>query len=464
MAKDLRTYINQLVQAMPEQIKSVKREVNPELELTGLVEKLENQGKSFTTMFHKVKGSRIPLLINLGASYERLALALDTKVENMVEEYSKRENNSIDVKEITDGPVKEVILKNQNVDLNVLPITVHNEHDGGKYIAAGPAIMKDPESQKHNLGLYRLQVQGKDQLGLFINPANHGFLIGERYRELGKPMEVAVVIGHHPAFLMASISKLEGYGGEFEVAGGLLGEPLEVIKGETIDLMVPAQAEIVIEGVVNPGQKRDEGPFGEWPRYYTGLGDRPFIKVTAITMRKDPIYQDIMAAHDEHNVLGALPRMGSLYRRIKEVLPTVKAINLPLSGCGRVRCYISLTKHSDGEPKQAAFAALATDPNIKYIILVDDDIDVFNEKEVLWALSTRFQAHDDLIVMPNCIGSHLIPTAHDITKHKAGVMETKLILDATIPAPPTTFPRRAKVTPEVVASIKPEEYIDKFTW
>ena len=244
MAKDLRTYINQLFQAMPEQIKSVKREVNPELELTGLVEKLENQGKSFTTMFHKVKGSRIPLLINLGASYERLALALDTKVENMVEEYSKRENNSIDVKEITDGPVKEVILKNQNVDLNVLPITVHNEHDGGKYIAAGPTIMEDPESQKHNLGLYRLQVQGKDQLGLFINPANHGFLIGERYRELGKPMEVAVVIGHHPAFLMASISKLEGYGGEFEVAGGLLLEHAQVVDhhacGRQVDFAFPA--------------------------------------------------------------------------------------------------------------------------------------------------------------------------------------------------------------------------------
>ena len=156
--------------------------------------------------------------------------------------------------------------------------------------------------------------------------------------------------------------------------------------------------------------------------------------------------------------------MGSLYRRIKEALPTVKAINLPLSGGGRVRCYISLKKRSDGEPKQAAFAALATVPDIKHVILVDDDIDVFNEKEVLWALSTRFQAHEDLIVMPNCIGSHLIPTAHDITKLKPGVMETKLIFDATIPAPPTYFPCRARVPTEIVDSINPEEYIEKFVW
>ena len=307
MAKNLRTYLKQLVQAMPEQIKSVNREVDPKFELTGIVEKLEDQGKSLALMFHKVKGSKIPLIINIGASYERLAHVLDTDVQNMVTEYSKRENNRIGVKEVNDGPVKEVILKKKDVDLNVLPLTVHNEHDGGKYIAAGPAMMKDPDSQKTNVGLYRLQVQEKDQLGLFINPANHGYLIEGRYRDLGKPMEVAVVIGHHPAFLMASISKLEGYGGEMEVAGGLMGEPLEVIKGETIDLLVPAQAEIVIEGIVNPELKRDEGPFGEWPRYYTGLGDRCYIKVTAITMRKDAIYQDIMAAHDEHNTLGALP-------------------------------------------------------------------------------------------------------------------------------------------------------------
>jgi len=195
---------------MPEQIKSVNREVNPKFEITGIVEKLENQGKSLAIMFHKVKGSKIPLLINVGASYERLALAFDTTVEHMVAEYSKRESNRMSVKEVNDSPVKEVIFKNKDIDLNMLPITIHNEHDRGKYIAPGPTIMKDPDSQKHNVGLYRLQVQEKDQLGLFINPANHGYLFGERYGEIGKPMEVAVVIGHHPAFLMASISKLEG--------------------------------------------------------------------------------------------------------------------------------------------------------------------------------------------------------------------------------------------------------------
>ncbi len=465
MSKNLRTYLNQVMKTFPDKMKIVNKEVEPEFGVSAPLEKLENQGESPLVVFNNIKGSIIPLVANLGASYERLALAIDTDTKNMVSEYGKRERNRIPIREVAIGPVKDVILKGKEIDLNILPIIKHNEEDAGKYISAGPTLMKDPDTGNQNLGLYRLQVQGKDQLGLFINPANHGFLIGEKYRELGKPMEVAVIIGHHPAVLMASVSKLEGYGGELEVAGGLLGEPLEVVRGETVDLLVPAEQEIVIEGIINPQLKQDEGPFGEWPRYYTGRGERWFIKITSITMRKNPIYQTVMAAHDEHNILGALPRMGSLYRRIREVLPTVKDVNLPLSGCGRVRCYISLKKYADGEAKQAAFIALAVEPNIKHLVLVDEDIDVFNEKQVLQALSTRFDAREDLIVMKNCLGSHLIPTAFDVTKLKHGGMETKLIFDATKPVGKhlngKEFSHMVRVPQEVKEKINLEEYLEE---
>jgi 2,5-furandicarboxylate decarboxylase 1 len=380
-------------------------------------------------------------------------------MDNMVETYSESERKRVPVKEVSTGPVKDVVLTGSDVDLGILPVTVHNEMDGGRYISAGITVVKDPATGAHNGGMYRLQMQGKDQLGFFVNPANHAYLITQDYKERGENMEVAVVLGHHPCFLMAGISKLEGYGGEYEVAGGLLGEPLEVVKGETIDLMVPAEAEIVIEGVIDPTKSRDEGPFGEWPRYYTGSGERPFIKVTAITMRKDAIYENVMAAHNEHNMLGALPRMGSLLRRVKEVLPSVKSVNLPLSGGGRVFCYISMNKRSDGEPKQAAFAALGVEPNIKHVVLVDDDINVFNEQDVLWAVATRFEADRDLIIMPECIGSHLIPTAHDITGLKHGAMQTKLIFDATMPAKPTPFPKRADVPRSIEEKINLQDYL-----
>ena len=467
MSKNLRTYLNQVIKLLPNQIKIVDKEVDPEFGVSALIEKLEHQGKDPLVIFNNIKGSKIPLVINLAANYDRLALSLDTTdvdVKSIVEEYMKREQNIIPTKEVSNSPVKDIILKGKDIDLNILPIIKHNEEDPGKYISAGATLIKDPETGSQNLGLYRLQVQAKDELGLNINPASHGFLIGEKYRELGKSMEVAVLIGHHPAIIMSAVSKLEGYGGELEVAGGLLGEPVEVIKGETVDLLVPAEQEIVIEGIVNPRIMRDEGPFGEWAGYSTGRGPKWFIKITAITMRKNPIYQSIMAAHVEHTILGCLPRMGSLLRRIRGVLPTVNSVNLPVSGMGRVRCYISLKQHTDGEAKQAAFIALAIEPYITNIILVDDDIDVFNENQVLWALSTRFDAREDLIMMKNCLGARSIPTAFDITKHKHGDgnMQTKLIFDATRNVTPLhgePFPKAARVPKEIVDKVVPEEYL-----
>ncbi|UCG94326.1 MAG: UbiD family decarboxylase [Candidatus Aerophobus sp.] len=462
MNQSLRSFIDLVARARPGDIKAVTREVDPKFEIPAVVEKLETRKESPMVIFKNVKGSKLPVLINLAASYERLALALDTEVHHLADEYARREENRLPVKEVSEAPVKEVVFKGKDVDLTRLPIVTHNERDAAAYITAGPLIVKDPDTGAFNCGLYRLQLQEKDQMGLFINPHNHAYLIGERYAERNELMEVAVVIGHHPAFLMSSLSRLEGFGGELEVAGGLLDEPLEVIKAETVNLLIPSQAEIVIEGVVDPKLKREEGPFGEWPRYYTGTGKRWYVKVNAIAMRADAIYQDIFAAHNEHNMIGAVPKMGSLCRRVKGALPTVRAVNLPLSGGGRARCYISLKKRSDGEPKQAAFEALVTEPNIKHLVLVDDDVDVFNEEEVLWALSTRFQADKDLIIMPGCIGSHLIPTAYDATGLGHGVMETKLIFDATKPAPPTRFPVRDRVPQKILDRIEPEEYLEDY--
>ncbi|MFQ5872170.1 MAG: UbiD family decarboxylase [Dehalococcoidia bacterium] len=464
MPKDLRTYLAQLSEARPGDIKVVDKEVDPKWEVTAYVEKLRREGKfGFPALlFNNVRGSRFPVLINLCGSYERLALSIDADVRTMVPEYAKREGNPIPPVEVdrSEAPVKEVIWTGDQVDLYKLPILHHNELDAGPYIDAGPCIVRDPDTGKLNAGIYRHQLQAKDEIGFMTNPAHHGSYVLRRYRELGKPMEVAIAIGHHPCWTMAGVSKLPGIGGELEVAGGLLGEPLEVVRGETVDLLMPARAEIVIEGVVDtsPDALRDEGPFGEYPRYYTGVGPMPWVKVTAITMRKDATYQSVFNAHIEHTCLGALPRMGSLYRRVREVVPSVTMVNLPISGMGRGHAYISLKKARDGEPKQVAFAAFAVDPIIKHVFVVDDDVDVFNEEEVLWCMCTRFQADRDLTIIPYTLGAHLVPCTYDIDRderakdrHKK-VMETKMILDLTKPAPPTYFPPRCGVPEEVVQS------------
>ena len=455
MPKDLRSFLEEVKRAYPGDFFTVGREVDLRYEATAIVEKLEAEDRFPVLLFTGVKGHKMPVVTNLAASYARLALAIGSDVGHMVPHYARRAEEALPVKWVDRGeaPVKDVALTANDVDLAKLPIPIHNELDAGQYISGGVAITRDPDTGEINAGIYRHQVQGAAQLGWFINPGNHANYVRLRYEALGRPMDVAIAIGHHPAMLLAAVSKLRGIGGELEVMGGLMGEPVEVVRGETVDLPVPARAEIVIEGQILPGERQDEGPFGEWPRFYTGTGERPFIRVSAITMRRDPIFQDLTAAHAEHSLVGCLPRMGSLYKRIKEVVPSLVNVNLPLSGGGRVYCYISIKKNVDGEPQQAAFAALTTDNSIREVVVVDDDIDVFNERDVLWARATCFQADKDLAIIPYALGSHLNPTAYNYARDGKGALETKLIFDATRPAAPASFPARARAHPHAVAAV-----------
>lgn len=468
MAQDLRTYLDKLLKHYPEQLKIVEDEVDPEFEATAIVDKIERdeQYPGFpAVLFKNIKGSDVPLLLNLHGTYPRVALSIDTDVQNMVPEYGKREGSPIPPTQVSSeqAPVHEVVWTGDDIDINRLPFLVHQELDAGKYITSAATLAKDPETGRTNAGIFRHQIQGPKQVGFMTNPAHHTSYILRANRDAGQPLEVALVIGHHPAMLMAAVSKLPGIGGELDVMGGLLGEPVEVVKGKTVDIDVPARAEIVIEGVVDtdPEAVQNEGPFGEYPLYYTRIGPMPWVKITAVTMRRDPIYVDVFNAHREHLVLGALPRMGSMFRRVRDAMPTVTAINLPLSGI-RSMAFISMNKKVEGEPKIAACAAFAVDPILKHVFVVDDDLDVFNEDEVLWAFTTRFQADRDLTVMPNFLGGHLNPVTYSWHREEKGPMETKMIFDCTMPAAPVTFPQRCRIPPDVSERVQPHQVLKDY--
>lgn len=461
MAQDLRTYLEELVRTRPEQLKIVEEEVDPEFEATAIVHKMEKDPKypGFpAVLFKNIKGSKIPLLLNLHGTYERVALSIGADVPGMVPEYARREGSPVPTTLVPSeqAPVHEVVLTGDDIDVTKLPSLVHQELDAGRYITSAAAVSRDPDSGRLNAGIFRHQIQGPNQVGFMTNPAHHTSYILRNYRDQGRKMEVALVIGHHPAMLMAAVSKLPGIGGELEVMGGLLGESVDVVQCKTVDLQVPARAEIVIEGIVDtdPEKVQNEGPFGEYPLYYTRLGPMPWLQVTAITMRRQPIYVDVFNAHREHLVLGALPRMGGIYRRVRESIPTVTAVNLPLMGI-RSTLFIAMKKKVDGEPKIAASAAFAVDPILKHIFIVDDDIDVFDNDQVMWAFTTRFQGDRDLIVMPNFLGGHLNPVTYGFHREEKGPMETKMILDCTRPAPPATFPPACRVPPDVVERVDP---------
>jgi 2,5-furandicarboxylate decarboxylase 1 len=233
-----------------------------------------------------------------------------------------------------------------------------------------------------------------------------------------------------------------------------------MVKCKTVDLEVPARAEIVIEGIVDTDLEKvqNEGPFGEYPLYYTRLGPMPWVQITAVTMRRQPIYVDVFNAHREHLVLGALPRMGSIFRRVREAMPTVTDVSLPLMGI-RSTLVIQMKKRVEGEPKIAASAAFAVDPILKHIFIVDDDIDPHDFDQVLWAWTTRFQADRDLIIMPNFLGGHLNPVTYGWNREEKGPQETKMIIDCTRPAPPITFPPACRVPPDVVEKVQPGQLI-----
>lgn len=456
MAKDLRTYLDELVASRPDDLLVWDEEVDPRFGVTAVIERLENEGRNPAVLFPRVRGSQFPCLINLGASFIRLALALGKRdVRSAVDDLAFRESTPIAPKIVQreNAPVKEVVLRGDEVNLDLFPILVHNEFDGGYYVDAGPMMLRQRGSGAYNVGLYRHQKHSRNRLGVMINPANHGNYIRAEYEDQNEPTPCAIVIGHHPAWILASVTKQPSVGGELEITGAFLGEPLEVVRAETIDMFVPARAEIIIEGSIPAHKRHQEGTFGEWPRYYYKEGPQPYIEISAITMRRQPIYQSIFNAHNEHTVIGSLPRVGSLLRRVRGAVPSVVAVNLPISGAGRSHCYISIKKRADGEPKQAAMAAMVTDPNVKLVIVVDEDIDVFNEELVLWALATRFQADRGMAIIPHALGSHLIPTAYGWNRLDKGTMESKLIFDATKPLPPYDFPKAARAPDAAIAAV-----------
>ena len=455
MPKDLRSFISEVAEKRPDQIKLISEEVDPRFGVTAVAAKLEKQGEFPALYFETVGDTEVPAIVNLTATYDRLALALGTDVRHMVQHYAEKQSHPIPPQVVQDAPVKEVIWTGPDADLTRLPIPTHNALDGGPYLTGAMLVARDPATGVLNVGLYRHQVFSRDELGVWFIRSHHGGYIQQAYEEMDRPMPVAIAIGHHPAAVMGAVSRIPGMGGEYDEAGGLLGEPLEVVQCETSDLLVPARAEIVIEGVIEPRARAQEGPFAEWPGMYTEQGPKPVIKVKAITMRRDAIFYDVFAGHREHQVLGSLPRMGSIFRRVQQVVPGVKAVNVPAHV--RMHCYISFTKKNETEVKKAAMQALLTEPeNLNMIVLVDDDIDVFNEQEVMWAVGTRFNSDKDLTLIPEWAGpGGLIPTQYDY--HDDGTktprMMGAMILDATKPLPPAEFPPRAQVPEESLAEV-----------
>ena len=412
MPKDLQGFLGLLEERNAGELLRLTAPVDPNVfEATATLEHLERRGISKVVLFENVtnaKGqpSSFPLLYNLFASRSlcATALGLPSKAAGMelTQEVSRREQ----LKERTvivatrDAPCKENVLTGDKADVRCLPVGMHHKLDVGPYFTM-ICLMKSPKGNFYDMSFTKNMVKGKHRLSISAHPHHHMEMIIREYEKEQRRAPVAIILGHHPAFSLSTCC-LTGYGNDdYGTAGAFLGEPVRLTPSETWgnDFLVPADAEIIVEGEVPLGVREPHNPFGEILGYYQEEHMRPVVEVTAITHRRGAIMQGIFPGHGEHWTLGGLPKEGSVYNAIKKNVPGVRAVHLPNSGCGRVSCYISLKKQFDNDPRKAAMQAFVEMPNLKFAVVVDEDVDVFNEREVLWALTTRTWWDQDIEVV-----------------------------------------------------------------
>lgn len=460
MPKDLRTFLELAEMELPGGVRRVRREVDPEYELCAILRKLQLRGEVPIVIFEKVKGSDMPLVVNAIADEPKLALTLEVTERELLKTFVKREANPIPPKEVKDGPVMEQVFTGKDVDLYRLPMTTQCEKDSGAFLTVGVTICRDPDTGAYNSGIYRQMRHERNVLGMSFEPQSH---LGYCYRKMekqGKGLPIVTYLGHHPATLLGSQSRLPLGGNEMSVMGGLMEEPLELAPCQSQDLMVPARAEIAIEGFIRPNERRWEGPFGEYTWYYGYARNSPVFEVTAITHRKNPYYQDLFSVFPEHLLAGRVGREAVLFEKVRASCPSVRDVSMPMSGTCRQTAYVQIDKQFDGEAKMAALAAMASDAFIKWVVVVDKDVDVHNESQVLWAISTRTQPDQDTFFVPNSVGSRLDPSGYSVwSRHERNGMNTKWAIDATMPIE-APFEEVADVPQDVLDRIDLGDYFE----
>lgn len=466
VAKDLRSFLDEAKALGPDFYVELVRPVKPVLEVTVIQGKLAKEGRRPVVYCPRVEGSELPLVTNLFGSYALLGLALgldprSVSKADILPEFRRREGSPRPVEALSkaDAPVKQILLAGEGIDLGLLPVTKHAELDSGKYFTLACTICRDPDTGIPNAGVYRMEARGKQEVSLMANPIHDFAHIAKRYAELGRMMEVVVAIGHHPAMILGALTKGRGVDfNELEIMGGLLGEPLRVTSAESVDLPVPADAEIVLEGVVDPKEIVCDGPLGEFTGYYGDKQPAWLIRLTSITMRQDAVYLDLAPGHREHALALILPSEAAVCEAVQRAVPSLKAVHLPPYAGSLFHLFISIGKRSPGEGKVAGMAGAIAEPNAKLVVVVDEDVDVHDVEEVMWAVATRVGSERNISIVSDVMGSHLDPTARDESGNTGGVLVTKVIVDATLPVG-TPFPKRVVPPRELWDSIRLEDYL-----
>jgi 2,5-furandicarboxylate decarboxylase 1 len=405
-------------------------------ELAAVAKRME---RDKAVLFPRPSGHEIPVVVNLFTQRAWVADALGVNEDQLLPHFLAAARNPLPWAEVTSAAAQEVV--HTDVDLlKQLPIPKHNELDSGPYITAGLLISRNPVTGAQNVAIHRCQISGPDRIGVLLLP-RHTLAYYRMAEQVGEGLEIAIVIGVHPALLLASQAIAALDEDEMGIAGGLLGRPVEMVKCRTNAVRVPGHAEIVVEGRILPEVREPEGPFGEFPQYYGPRAAREVIKVDAVTHRRNPIFHTIVGGSFEHLVLGGVPREATLLQHLKRSFPNVLDVRLTRGGTCRYHLVVKIDKIREGEPKNIIMGAFGGHYDIKQVVVVDRDVDISSPDEIEWAIATRFQADRDMVVVSGALGSMLDPSSD------AGV-GAKLGFDATAPVTDPSAFRRIRVKGE----------------
>ncbi|MBW1786812.1 MAG: phenylphosphate carboxylase subunit beta [Deltaproteobacteria bacterium] len=442
-------------------LKRITAEVDWDLELSHIA-KLNEEKSGPALLFENVKDYDSPIITSACTTAERLAIIMgqpkETSLVGIMEEWVKLGDKKIEPKWVDSGPCKENIMMGDDVDLFKFPAPKWYPKDGGRFFGTAHFIItKDPESGWVNLGTYRSQLLDKNHLGTQFIKGKHADLMLKKYQAMGKPMPVASIVGCDPVLFILGAARVSAFVSEYDIAGAIRGEPVEVVKGETVDLPIPAEAEVVVEGEVDADKFMDEGPFGEYTGYYSGVGTDPrnFIDVKCITHRNNPIFWGTTvgrAVTDTHMTM-ALSYGAALWQQLVAMkIPGIRSVYCPPEGSGRFLAIISMKQMYPGHADQVLTAAISTEMGaygLKTVIVVDEDIDPWDIPRVMYALSFRFQPNRCQIIKRGR-STPLDPSLPIDSREITG----RLLMDATIPYDWKDKPIPITLDPDIVEKVK----------
>ncbi|SFC23188.1 4-hydroxy-3-polyprenylbenzoate decarboxylase [Cupriavidus sp. OV038] len=424
-SQDFHTFLAAYRAAYPDDVLTVREPVAADQDPTALVWALAAQNRHPAIVFENVAGLATPLVTNLFASRERVGRMLGgVSPAGIHAEYQARSRRMQPPRVLPSGAVTDIV--QEQVDLSTIPAIRHFATDRGPYITNAILIAEDPETGIGNASYHRSMLHSPTEIATSLHSRGHLWRMLQRATEAGRPLPVAMVVGAHPLFMLAGAARLPYGVDERHVAGGLFGAPLEVVRTPRYGIAVPAHAEIVLEGVIDPSARVEEGPFGEFTGYSSDRSTNNLLHVETVMRRRDAWLVDVVGGNSaEHLNLGRIPRESEMVEKLRERFPGITAVHYPSSGT-HFHAYVALRQSRPGEARQVMLGLLGWDPYLKTVVAVDEDVDITRDEEVLWAIATHLQPHLDVVVVDGLPGSALDPSASGVgTTSRMGLDATR---------------------------------------